>query len=132
LDLEETVTFGSIRAICTAASHFWIWDLLLTQLDKLTFGFKDRPTMVHCCSPTDEIAYTLFMDGMRRRVWDNPKPSVALLLYHILWMANYFDDLFLHASILSRDVSKLAVPLSSWFLLFSLAARHGDFWSAME
>jgi hypothetical protein len=56
--LEATVKFGSIRAIRSAASHFWIWDLLLTQPDKLTLGFKDRPTMVHGCSPTDEIAYT--------------------------------------------------------------------------
>jgi hypothetical protein len=96
-DLEEPVKFGSIRAIRSAASHFWIWDLLLTQPEKLTLGFKDRPTLVAACSPTDEIAYTYFTDGMRRRVGDNPKPSAVLLLHHVLWLDKYFADLFANA-----------------------------------
>jgi hypothetical protein len=111
-DLEATVKFGSIRAIRLAASHFWIWDLLLTQPDKLTLGFKDRPTMVHGCSPTDEIAYTFFTDGMRRRVGDNPKPSAVLLLHHILWMANYFDELFSHAPTRSGRVEACRAALT--------------------
>lgn len=96
-DLEKAVTFGSIRAIRSAASHFWIWDLLLTQPEKLTLGFKDRPTVVSGCSPTDEIAYTYFTDGMRRRVGDDPKPSAVLLLHHIIWMEKHFAALFANA-----------------------------------
>jgi hypothetical protein len=111
-DLEATVKFGSIRAIRSTASHFWIWDLLLTQPDKLTLGFKDRPTMVHGCSPTDEIGYTFFMDGMRRRAGDNPKPSAVLLLHHILWMANYFDELFSHAPTCSGRVEACRAALT--------------------
>jgi hypothetical protein len=111
LDLEETVKFGSIRAIRLAASHFWIWNLLLTQLDKLTLGFKDCPTMVHGCSPTDEIAYMSFMDDMRRHVGDNPKPLAVLLLHHIIWMVNYFYELFLHAPTRSGCVEACCAAL---------------------
>jgi hypothetical protein len=76
---EATVKLGSIRATPPAASHFWIWDLLLTQPEKLTLGFKDWPTIVSGCSPTNEISYTYtyFMDGMQGRVRDNPKPSAV-------------------------------------------------------
>jgi hypothetical protein len=97
LDLEKAVTFGSIRAIRSAASHFWIWDLLLTQPEKLTLGFKDQPTVVSGCSPTDEIAYTYFTHGMRRRVGDDPKPSAVLLLHHIIWMKKHLGALFANA-----------------------------------
>jgi hypothetical protein len=54
----DPVKFGSVRAIRSAASHFWIWDLLLAHPDRLTLGFKDPPVVVEGCSPTDEAAYT--------------------------------------------------------------------------
>jgi hypothetical protein len=87
----DPVKFGSIRAIRLAASHFWIWDLLLAHPDRLTLGFKDHPVVVEGCSPTDEAAYTFFTDRMRRRIGDNLQPSAALLLYHILWINAYFE-----------------------------------------
>jgi hypothetical protein len=96
-DLEKAVTFSSIRAIRSATSHFWILDLLLTQPEKLTLGFKDRPTVVSGCSPTDEIAYTYFTDGMRRRDSDDPKPLAVLLLHHIIWMEKHSEALFANA-----------------------------------
>jgi hypothetical protein len=68
--------------------------------------------MVHGCSPTDEIAYTLFTDGMRRRAGGNPKPSAVLLLHHILWMANYFDELVSHASTWSGRVEACSAALT--------------------
>jgi hypothetical protein len=64
--LDETVKFGTIRGIRSAASHFWTLDLLQTLPDKFTFGFKDRPLIaVEACSPTDQVAYTFFTEGMR-------------------------------------------------------------------
>jgi hypothetical protein len=90
----DPVKFGSIRAIRSAASHFWIWDLLLAHPDRLTLGFKDRPLVFEGCSPTDEAAYTFFTDGMRRRIGDNPQPSATLLLHHILWINAYFERIY--------------------------------------
>jgi hypothetical protein len=42
---EEAIKFGTIRALHSAASHFWTLDLLQTHSDQLTFGFKDRPQL---------------------------------------------------------------------------------------
>jgi hypothetical protein len=98
LALEDTFKFGSIRAICLATFSFWIWDLFLTQPEKFPLGFKDWPTMVSCCSPTDEILFTYITDSMQPCVGDNPKPSVVLLLHHILWMEKYFDNLLANAA----------------------------------
>jgi hypothetical protein len=74
-DKLDPVKFGSIRAIRSAASHFWMWDLLLAHPERLTLGFKDRPVVVKECSPTDEVVYTFFTDGMKRRIGNNPQPS---------------------------------------------------------
>jgi hypothetical protein len=92
--LAESVKFGSIRGVRSAASHFWIWDLLLTHPERLTFGYKDRPTLVKGCSPAKEISYTYFTDGMRRRIGDNPCPSAVLLLEHIVWIDRFYSREF--------------------------------------
>jgi hypothetical protein len=63
--LEETIKFGTIRGMRSAASHFWTLDLLQSHADRFTFGFKDRPLIVETCSPTDQAAYTYFTEGMR-------------------------------------------------------------------
>jgi hypothetical protein len=74
-----------------------MWDLLLTRPSRLTLGFRDRPTVVASCSPTDEVSYTYFTDGMRHRVGDNPKPSMVFLLSHVLWLDRYFGTLYRQA-----------------------------------
>jgi hypothetical protein len=74
----EAVKYGTVRALRSAASHFWTLDLLHTRSDHLTFGFKDRPQMVSACSPTDQVAYIYFTEGMRRRLGDHPQPSTVL------------------------------------------------------
>lgn len=93
-NLADTIKFGTIRGLRSAAAHFWIWDLLHTNPDKLTLGFRDRPMVVHGCSPTDEVAYTYFTDGLKRRLGDNPKPSTVLLLDHMIWIDAYFESIF--------------------------------------
>lgn len=95
---DTTVKFGSIRALRSAASHFWILDLLHTKPSKLTLGYKDRPLVVEGCSPTAEAAVTYFSDGLRRRLGDNPKPSVVLLIHHMQWLADYYEQLYRQAT----------------------------------
>jgi hypothetical protein len=95
--LEEAVTFGTVRGLRSAASHFWIWDLFQSCPDRLTLGFKDRPTLVQQCSPTDEVVYTYFTEGMKRRMGDHPKPSAVLLLSHMIQIDHHYLDLFRQA-----------------------------------
>jgi hypothetical protein len=57
---------------------------------------------------------------MRQRVGDSPKLLAVLLVHHILWMANYFDDLFSYAHDRSgcveacRAALTLVLAYSAW------------------
>jgi hypothetical protein len=67
---ERNITFGTGRGLRSAASHFWILDLLYTHPENLTTGFKDRPTFVEQrCSPTDELH-----GGPTPPCWRSSKP----------------------------------------------------------
>jgi hypothetical protein len=50
--------------------------------------------LVEGCSPTEEILYTYFTDGMRRRIGNNPRPSAVLLLEHIVWIDRFYNREF--------------------------------------
>jgi hypothetical protein len=86
-----------VRALRSAASHFWTLDLLQSHPDQLTFGFKDRPQLVKACSPTDQVAYTYFTEGMRRRLGDPPQPSTVLTGTHMHWIERYYLSLYFNA-----------------------------------
>jgi hypothetical protein len=98
------VKYGTVHALRSSAAHFWIWDLLQIHPNRLTLGFRDKPTVVLGCSPTDEVAYTYFADGMRRRLGDKPKPSMVFLLTHALWIARYLISLFAQAVTCDRKL----------------------------
>jgi hypothetical protein len=91
---DEVVKYGTVRALRSAATHFWVWDLLQTNPNCLTLGFRDKPMIVAGCSPTDEVAYACFTDGMRRRMGDHPKPSSVFLLAHAIWITQYLETFF--------------------------------------
>jgi hypothetical protein len=95
---EAAIKFGTIRALRSAASHLWTLDLLQNKSEQLTFGFRDRPQMVEACSPTDQIAYSYFTEGLRRRLGDNPTPSTVLLGSHMKWIDQYYDRLYRNAT----------------------------------
>jgi hypothetical protein len=101
---ERTITFGMGRGLRSAASHFWLMDLLYTHPEHLTTGFKDRPTFVSKCSPTDELTYTNFTKGLRRRIGDHPNPSTVLLDHHIHWINWYFQTLYQQASTTAQRI----------------------------
>jgi hypothetical protein len=65
---------------------------------QLTYGFRDKPTVVPSCNPTDELGYTVFSEGMKRRIGDKTTPSAILLDQHITWMNHYFCDLYTSAN----------------------------------
>jgi hypothetical protein len=95
---KRNITFGTSQGLRSAASHFWILDLLYTHPEHLSTGFKDRPIYVERCSPTDELAYTYFTEGLRRRVGDHPNPSTVLQDHHIHWLNLYFQTLYQQGS----------------------------------
>jgi hypothetical protein len=108
---EEAVKFGTLRAMRSAASHFWILDLLNTQTDQLTFGFKDRPVIVEACSPTDQASYTYFTEGLRRRLGDHPQPSTVLTGKIMKWIDDWFFQRLVNARniIDARRIGRAAI-----------------------
>jgi hypothetical protein len=114
--LLDPIKFGSIRAIRSAASHFWMWDLLLAHPEQLTLGFKDRPVVVEGCSLTDEVVYTFFTDGMRRRLGNNPQPSATLLIRHIVWIDVYYTQMIISAADDNSRIDICRAALTNLFL----------------
>jgi hypothetical protein len=52
---ETTVKWGTIRALRSAAAFQSTFNLLQSIPERLTFGFRDKPTIVPVCNPTDEL-----------------------------------------------------------------------------
>jgi hypothetical protein len=132
---EETIKFGTICGILSAASHFWTLNLLQTQPDKFTFGFKDCPLIVEACSPTGQAAYIYFTEGMRRRLGDHPRPSTVLTGKHMKWIEEYYGRLY--ASTTTRvkrvEIDKAAVThLLSYLKWLRAMETFGITWDDLE
>jgi hypothetical protein len=126
-----SVQYPTVRALRSAASHHWILDLLQTTPTGLTLGFKDRPTVVSGCSPTDELAFTFFADGMKRRMGDHAKAAVPLLDQHVRWMNHYWDLQFLAPTTnkVKREACRAAITnLSAWLGWLRAAECFGIRW----
>ncbi len=62
--MPSSVAWCSIRAVRSAASHFFALDLLAAHPEHLV-GLNDKPIFVNGCSPTDELSFTYFTAGMK-------------------------------------------------------------------
>jgi hypothetical protein len=114
---QSSVQYSTVRALRSAASHYWVLDLLQTTPHGLTLGFKDRLTVVGGCSPTDELAFTFFADGMKRRMGDHAKAAVPLLDKQVRWMDNYWRTQLLAPTTnkVKREACRAAITnLSAW------------------
>jgi len=81
----DTVAFGSIRPLRSAASHFLAWDAIL-HTNGASYMDTGRRVYHGPCRATDNLAYTLFTTGQSTRIGDNPRPSTALLDRHVRWI----------------------------------------------
>jgi hypothetical protein len=59
-----TVAYVTIRGLRSAASQFFALDLINSDPMKLMSDSQNRPMTVPNCSPTDELTFTWFSDGM--------------------------------------------------------------------
>jgi hypothetical protein len=91
---EATIKFGTIRGLRSAAALQNTLNWIQSQPHHVTVGYKNQPTGVSVCNPTDEMAYTFFTDGMRRRLGDESNPSAALLDQHVAWIDRHFNDVY--------------------------------------
>jgi hypothetical protein len=91
---DANVKWGTIRGLRSAAALQSTFNLLQSVPGQLTFGFRDKPTVLPACNLTDELGYTVFSDGMKCRIGDQSFPSAVLLDQHVTWMDKHCLQVF--------------------------------------
>jgi hypothetical protein len=76
------LAFSNIRQLCSAASQFLAWDMMISRPDR-AFMDQQRRVLEQPCRPTDGLSYTLYTGGLRACVGNQTHPSVALLDCHV-------------------------------------------------
>ena len=109
------IKFATVRGIRSAACQYWSWDQLLNNPERLMTDDKGRPILVEGCSPTDELGYVFFTDGMRRRLGDNAVPAVALLAQHVRWIDRQMEEVFQMATSSTKKQEACRVALVNLF-----------------
>jgi hypothetical protein len=94
---SSTVAFGSIRGLRSAASQFYALDLVTSNPDRIMMDAKSRPVVVQGCSPTNDLGYSHFTFGMKRRIGKHSQPSTALLERHVKWIDALVETQFRQA-----------------------------------
>ena len=95
---SSTVVFGSIRGLRKAVAQFYALDLVTANPDRIMMDAnKSRPVVVQGCLPTDDLGYSHFTSGMKRRIGEHSQPSTALLERHVKWIDDLVENQFRQA-----------------------------------
>lgn len=132
---DANIKWGTIRALRSAAALQSTFNLLQSIPEKLTFGFRDKPTIVAACNPTDELGYTVFSDGMKRRLGDKTFPSAVLLDQHITWMNLHYLDVHGSASspAVKLDTCRAAITnLMAWLAWLRAMETFTIRWDSLQ
>lgn len=81
--------YDTIRQLRSAASQFWTWDTMVASPSSILTS--DRRILSQQCRPSDRLSMTLHASGLRARIGDEARPSVALLDQHIRAMLTHLD-----------------------------------------
>lgn len=114
---KERITYGSARAMRSAASQFYTWDMQIAHPGTAIRDSQRRGFLTNGCSPTDELGYTLMTTGMSRRMGDESVPSVALTSQQIMRGAEYLEQAWGASTTLAqkRDIAAAGVThLGFW------------------
>jgi hypothetical protein len=85
---DANVKWETIHSLRSAAALQSTFNLLQSVLGQRTLGFViNRRSYRPAIPPTN--CYTVFSDGMKRRIGDKTFPSDVLLDQHITWMSKH-------------------------------------------
>jgi hypothetical protein len=87
------VKFSSSRQTRSAVSAFYTWDLAMSRPEQATSAGKGTLVGLHIL-PTEELCYTHFSSGLKRRMGDEAKKSTALRFRHISFLDHQFETMF--------------------------------------
>ena len=91
---QARVTFGSTRAIRSAASQFFKLELMAKFPEAVLQDRASRTVAVRQTLPTDELSCTLMHSGMASRLGEDSIPAEALLDRHVRYLDRHLQELF--------------------------------------
>jgi hypothetical protein len=91
----STVKYSSSRVDRSAASAYFQWDLAMSRPEQaMTAGKGETCWVTEHVLPTEEMAYTHFSSGLKRRMGDVSVKSHALRFTHIHHLEQQFEAQF--------------------------------------
>ena len=80
-----TLSYGTIRQLRSAASQHMAWDMMVRYPGHV-YVDQGKRVINQACRPTDSLGATMFAAGLKARLGDESRPSVALLDRHVRWL----------------------------------------------
>ena len=102
---DRQVTFGSARGIRSAVGFHELWCLALTHPGRVTRTSDVTGLLLESLPSNDAVEYRQMMEGMARRMGDEPVPPTPLRRTHIRWIVELLDQMFLSCNDLDRDAT---------------------------
>jgi hypothetical protein len=93
---KATTSFGTVRALRSAASHFYGLDMINAHPCN-TYLDKQKRLIHNPVRWTDGYNFTLFSKGLSTRMGTSVKPSTALLARHVAYLDADLNKRFLAA-----------------------------------
>jgi hypothetical protein len=80
-----TLTYSTIRQLRSAASQYMAWEMMIRYPGSVYMD-QGKRLIQQTCRPTDSFGATMFASGLKARIGDESRPSVALLDRQIRWL----------------------------------------------
>ena len=93
---DSTVTFGTTRAMRTAAGFYYSWDMQQAFPGQV-YKLQKRHMYSPYVPPTEEMVATLQHGGMARRMGNFSRPSWSLQFTHIRFVEDQLERAYLSA-----------------------------------
>jgi hypothetical protein len=111
------VALSSARQSRSAVASYYTWDLAMSRPERATAAGSGTQLALHVL-PTEELCYTHFSAGLRRRMGTSATKSTALRFQHIQFLDAQFDTMYRSAPNLATSHEAAAAGTAN--LLFWL------------
>lgn len=90
----DRISYQSSRALRSAASFYYTWDLQIAHPDRAMRDDQRRGHLTPGVIPSDGLGYTLMAGGMSRRLGDQSRPPVAITHRYVNWINDRLESLW--------------------------------------
>ena len=87
-----TLSYGTICQLRSAVSQYMAWDMMVRYPGHVYSMDQGKRVIHQVCRPTDLLGATMFASGMKARLGNESRPSVALLDRHVRWLDADLDQ----------------------------------------